>query len=118
MRGALKPLCLKGSHFLLQQPLSSSNNAILIRHLSVCTTLLKEKGKGRGKTDEYACKGNSYHYLLDDVLLVETKNGVTTMTMNTPKKLNGWTEPMLMAIRDAFAKCAKDPQTKAGVAHC
>ena len=44
---------------------------------------------------------------MKDILLTSTKNGVTTMTMNTPKKLNGWTGPMMLALKDTFAKLAK-----------
>ena len=46
-------------------------------------------------------------------ILVETKkNGVTTLRMNTPKQLNAWTAPMMLAIRAAFSKLSTDPETK------
>jgi hypothetical protein len=35
----------------------------------------------------------------ENILLTSTKNSVTTLTMNTPKKLNGWTQEMMMAMR-------------------
>ncbi len=35
----------------------------------------------------------------EDILLWSTKNSVTTLTMNTPKKLNGWTQDMLLALK-------------------
>ena len=38
------------------------------------------------------------------VLYETSPAGVTTLTMNNPKKLNGWTEPMMYAMRDAFEK--------------
>lgn len=50
-----------------------------------------------------------------DILLSSTKNSVTTVTMNTPKKLNGWTQDMLLAIKDTFGKLAKDPGTKVAI---
>jgi len=48
-----------------------------------------------------------------DLLLVSTVNKVTTLTMNDPKKLNGWTGPMMVTIREYFRKYAKDDGTKA-----
>merc|ERR1712029_535207 len=51
-----------------------------------------------------------------DLLLRETSpNGVTLLTMNSPKKLNGWTGPMMMAIRITMAELAKDTNTKVAV---
>ena len=47
-----------------------------------------------------------------DILLSTTKNGVTILTMNQPKKLNGWTGPMMFALKDAFLSAAKDDNTK------
>jgi enoyl-CoA hydratase/carnithine racemase len=35
----------------------------------------------------------------EDILLCSTKNNVTTLTMNTPKKLNGWTQEMMLALK-------------------
>jgi enoyl-CoA hydratase/carnithine racemase len=47
------------------------------------------------------------------ILLSETTpSGVTTLTMNNPKKLNGWTKPMMLAMQAAFVKAATDPATK------
>ncbi len=49
-------------------------------------------------------------------ILVETKkNGVTTLRMNQPKQLNGWTGPMMLAIRSSFARLGKDPDTKVAI---
>ena len=45
-------------------------------------------------------------------MLSSTKNNVTTLTMNDPKKLNGWTGPMMLTLRDRFKQHATDPETK------
>lgn len=50
-----------------------------------------------------------------DILIVTRSNGVTTLTMNQPKKLNGWTGPMMMAIRQQFEKLASDEETKVAI---
>jgi len=47
-----------------------------------------------------------------DLLLVSNSNNVTTLTMNDPKKLNGWTGPMMVTLRDFFSKYANDDKTK------
>lgn len=44
----------------------------------------------------------------DELVLVDTHDGVTTLTMNNPPKLNAWTMPMLEALRDAFDEAARD----------
>merc|ERR1719334_1489713 len=46
------------------------------------------------------------------LVLSSTKNNVTTLTMNDPKKLNGWTGPMMLTLKDRFEQYAKDPETK------
>ena len=48
-------------------------------------------------------------------VLTATRNGVTTLTMNRPKKLNGWTRPMLEALHAAFRDALADDSTKAVV---
>jgi enoyl-CoA hydratase/carnithine racemase len=48
-----------------------------------------------------------------DLLLSDTRDGVTTLTMNDPKRLNGWTAPMMEALKAGFAQAAADPETKA-----
>jgi len=48
----------------------------------------------------------------EDILLSSHKNNVTTLTMNQPKKLNGWTMEMMRKMKDSLEKLAKDPQTK------
>ena len=34
------------------------------------------------------------------MVLKTTRNNVTTLTMNNPKKLNGWSGPMMLTLRD------------------
>ena len=46
------------------------------------------------------------------LVLTEKTDGVTTLTMNAPERLNGWTLEMLNALRDAFSNAAKDDETK------
>lgn len=45
---------------------------------------------------------------MPELLLVSTKNGVRTLTMNDPRRLNGWTFEMMHAIRDAVTAAAAD----------
>ncbi len=40
-------------------------------------------------------------------------NGVTTLTMNNPSRLNGWTLDMMVALTDAFGRAAEDEETQA-----
>lgn len=47
-----------------------------------------------------------------DPLIIDTHDGVTTLTMNTPKRLNGWTRPMMDAIRGGLNAAAEDDETK------
>ena len=46
------------------------------------------------------------------LLLVDQSEGVLTLTMNRPKQLNGWTRPMMDAIRDALKAAEEDEQVK------
>lgn len=48
-------------------------------------------------------------------VLTSKRHGVTTLTMNRPKKLNGWTMPMISALKEAFAAAAADEETQAVV---
>lgn len=48
----------------------------------------------------------------NDLILWETKDHVTTLTMNNPRKLNGWTMDMLGALGTALKRAAKDDDTK------
>ena len=50
-----------------------------------------------------------------DLILVGKLNGVTTLTMNNPKKLNGWTTSMMAGLRDAMDTAAKDTDTKVAI---
>lgn len=47
-----------------------------------------------------------------DLLQVSTSKHVTTLIMNDPKRLNGWTDGMMKALRDAFAHAAADADTR------
>lgn len=44
----------------------------------------------------------------DDILLQSDNNGVRTLRMNNPRRLNGWTEPMLKALSGALRAAAED----------
>jgi len=46
------------------------------------------------------------------LVLKRTKNQVTTLTMNDPKKLNGWTGPMMVTLAERFKEVSSDPDTK------
>ncbi|MBK6918251.1 MAG: enoyl-CoA hydratase/isomerase family protein [Deltaproteobacteria bacterium] len=48
-----------------------------------------------------------------DLLLRNTRDGVTTLTMNNPRRLNGWTVDMLAAVLSALRELAGDDDTKA-----
>ena len=50
-----------------------------------------------------------------DILVETRQNEVTTLRMNLPKQLNGWTGPMMLAIRAAFSKLGTDPETKVAI---
>ena len=43
-------------------------------------------------------------------ILKHTHDGVTTLTMNTPERLNGWTMEMMNALREAFRVAALDDE--------
>lgn len=49
----------------------------------------------------------------ESLVLYQTADGVTTLTMNMPKRLNGWTAPMMLAMRAAFTRAAADEATQA-----
>lgn len=48
-----------------------------------------------------------------DILLESTTAGVTTLTMNNPRKLNGWTADMMEAMLAALERAAHDEDTRA-----
>lgn len=45
-------------------------------------------------------------------VLIHKADGVTTLTMNTPKRLNGWTMPMMDALKACFRDAALDDETR------
>ena len=47
-----------------------------------------------------------------DLCLLSTKNNVTTVTMNNPKKLNGWTVAMCNSMFETFDKLSNNEETK------
>ena len=47
------------------------------------------------------------------VITTTTPSGITTLRMNNPKKLNGWTEPMLLSLFSSFQSASSNPSTKA-----
>ena len=50
---------------------------------------------------------------MSSLILRETTDGVTTLTMNNPAKLNGWTDKMIDALLSALNAAGEDPETKA-----
>lgn len=50
-----------------------------------------------------------------EYVVVTHLNGVTTIRMNRPKKLNGWTLEMMDAFKKALSDAAKNDETKAVV---
>ena len=44
-------------------------------------------------------------------ILTHKNDGVTTLTMNTPARLNGWTMKMMNALKEAFRVAALDDET-------
>ena len=45
-------------------------------------------------------------------ILIRKRNGVTTLTMNTPERLNGWTMEMMNALKDGIGAAARDDETR------
>jgi peroxisomal 3,2-trans-enoyl-CoA isomerase len=48
----------------------------------------------------------------EPLIIIQTKEGVTTLTMNNPGRLNGWTLEMMNALKESFKVAAKDDNTK------
>jgi len=48
----------------------------------------------------------------DEVVLYEAANGVATVTLNRPDRLNAWTGPMGKAYFDALDRAADDPEVR------
>ncbi len=51
----------------------------------------------------------------DPLVLTSTDDGITTLTMNHARRLNGWTAPMLAALTAALQAASEDPDTEAVV---
>ena len=47
------------------------------------------------------------------LVLKSTKNNVTTLTMNNPKKLNGWSGPMMLTLKDRLVSAHSQAKTQA-----
>lgn len=45
-------------------------------------------------------------------VLTQWRDGVTTLTMNKPERLNGWTMEMMDALREGLTQAAEDDETK------
>ena len=45
-------------------------------------------------------------------ILTQKQDGVTTLTMNTPERLNGWTVQMMDALKEGFRVAARDDETR------
>jgi len=52
---------------------------------------------------------------VSDLILKSTVDGVTTLTMNDPRRLNGWTTEMLADLQAALSRAASDEATRAVV---
>ena len=52
---------------------------------------------------------------MNDKTLIQRSHdsGVTTLCMNMPKRLNGWTQPMMAALKESLLAAATDEETKA-----
>lgn len=46
------------------------------------------------------------------LILTHKRDGVTTLTMNMPARLNGWTMEMMNALKDAFKAADQDEDTR------
>ncbi|MEM9463191.1 MAG: enoyl-CoA hydratase/isomerase family protein [Myxococcota bacterium] len=49
------------------------------------------------------------------LVLSNTVDGITTLTMNNPSRLNGWTMEMMTALFDALRTAANDDATKVAI---
>ena len=50
-----------------------------------------------------------------ELVKISSRDGVLTIMMNQPKKLNGWTADMIDAIKEAFSNASKEDSVKAVV---
>jgi len=64
--------------------------------------------------DQVKCSCHDKHAGIMANMILEQKklDGVTTLTMNTPERLNGWTMEMMDAIKEAFRNAAEDNGTR------
>ena len=46
------------------------------------------------------------------LILMQKREGVTTLTMNTPARLNGWTQQMMDALKVGLSAAAHDDETR------
>jgi peroxisomal 3,2-trans-enoyl-CoA isomerase len=46
------------------------------------------------------------------LILTHKRDGVTTLTMNTPARLNGWTKEMMDALKEGLNAAARDDETR------
>lgn len=46
------------------------------------------------------------------LILTHRRDGITTLTMNRPARLNGWTMAMMNALKQAFDDAARDTETR------
>ena len=67
-----------------------------------------------GQTRSFA-RAFSSNNTKEPFVLLSKQAGVTTMTMNRPKQLNGWTEGMMKELQIHFQHCSQDPDTKVAV---
>ena len=49
---------------------------------------------------------------MSELVLTETTEGIRTLTLNNPKRLNGWTRPMLEGLIAAMDEAAEDDAVK------
>lgn len=49
---------------------------------------------------------------MSELLIRSTHQGVTTLTMNNPRRLNGWTGPMMEDLKQGLLEAARDPDCK------
>ncbi len=54
---------------------------------------------------------------MDDSLLIGRRGGVATLTLNRPDRLNAFTAPLTIALREALATAEADPETRVVLLH-
>ena len=118
LRTQILPLSKTENNITMKARLSSSQH--IYRGLSTLTKLSDTKNLPHSKMITISVcnvrhKSNESKKVPKDILLYSNKNGVTTLTMNQPKKLNGWTGPMMLALKDAFIRAASDDNTKVAI---